>query len=138
MKHRPVRAHVWAFLASLLAAVVVSALWLAHYKTYPRGTGFDDLTGIFVPFVILVLVGLWLVLRAVLHGRVRWKVVTVAITSLAFALAPVIVYCGPVSCFAPGPNRLMGWFVVAGVALAALVHHVVLDRFSMEEAHVAH
>jgi hypothetical protein len=122
----------------LVVFVVVSGLWLTHYKSYPRGTGFDDLTGVFVPFALLVLTGLWLVVRALLHGRVHWRTVTVVVVALAFALAPVIVYCGPVSCFAPGPNRLMGWFVVGGVALAALVHHLVLERLTPEAGSVTH
>ncbi len=133
---RPLHAHVLAGLAALALVVAVGALWLLHYRSYPRGTGFDDLTGVFVPFVLLILTGLWLIIRALLEHRLRWRSLTVFITALAFALAPVVLYCGPVACFAPGPNRFMGWFVVIGVALGALVHHLVLKRLT-PEAHDA-
>ena len=134
---RPIGAHLLALLAALVVVVAVSAVWLMHFKSYPRGTGFDGLTGIFVPFVLLVLSGLWLLVRTLLHRRVRWRTVTVAITALAFALAPVILNCGPTACFTPGPEKMMGWFVVIGVVLAALVHHVLLARLTPENDHAA-
>jgi hypothetical protein len=127
---RPALAHIFALIATLLAIVAVGALWLAYYRTYPRGTGFDDLTGIFVPFALLFLVGVWLVVRAIAHHRVQWRVLTVIVAALALAYAQVAVYCGPVSCFTSGSNRFMGWFLVGGAALAALVHHFVLNRFT--------
>jgi len=133
--NRTVLAHILATGAALAVAIVVGAAWLIHFKSYPRGTGFDDLTGVFVPFVLLLLIGIWFFVRALLEHRVRWRTLTVFITALAFALAPVFIYCGPVACFAPGPTRFMGWFVVAGVVVAALVHHVILTRFRPEVRH---
>ncbi|CAN5313419.1 hypothetical protein BH10PSE9_BH10PSE9_18430 [soil metagenome] len=130
----PVRAHLAAVAASIVVVIVVSALWLIHFKTYPRGTGFDDLSGVVVPFALLGLTALWLVVRALLEGRLRWRVVTVFIVALAFALAPVLLYCGPVACFMPGPQKYMGWFLVLGVAVAALAHHVVLLRVAGKQA----
>jgi hypothetical protein len=134
---RPARAHIFALLAALAAVVAVSALWLAHFRTYPRGTGFDDLTGIIVPFGLLFLVGVWLVVRAIVHGRFQWRVATVIVAALALAYAQVAVYCGPVACFTAGSARLMGWFLVGGAALAALVHHGVLNAFVGEKSHAA-
>ena len=58
------------------------------------------------------------------------KVCVLLLTTLALAYVITAVYCGPVACFQPGPNRLMGWFVVLGVAAAALVHQVVLEATS--------
>jgi hypothetical protein len=54
---------------------------------------------------------------------------------LLLAALFVIGYCGPVACFAPGPSRLMGWFVLGGVAIAALLHHLVLNRFTPVSDH---
>jgi hypothetical protein len=131
---RPARAHVAAIAASAVVVVAVSALWLMHFRTYPGGSGFDDLSSVYVPFALLGLSALWLVVRALLEGRFRWRVVTVFIVSLAFALAPVLIYCGPVACFIPGPQKYMGWFLVIGVAVAALAHHIVLGRVAAKQA----
>jgi hypothetical protein len=129
---RPLRAHAYALIGALMVLVLVSALWIVNLR---RGPALDGFTGgpmvIFVPFFLLIVTGLWLAVRAMLHGRVHWRGLTVVVA----ALAPVILYCGPVACFAPGPNRLMGWFVVLGVALAALVHHIVLEASSRRTQH---
>ena len=136
---RPLRAHIVALIASFVTILAVSALWIVNLRMGPELDGF---TGgamlVYVPFAILIVTGVFLLVRALLHHRIKWRAVTVVITSIAFALWPAILYCGPVECFAPGRNHLMGWFIIAGVALAALVHHVVLDRFPAEAAHAAH
>jgi hypothetical protein len=135
---RPVRAHVYALLAAFVAVVVVSALWIVNLRMGPPLDGF---TGgpmvIFVPFFLLILSGLWFAVRAVLHGRVHWRWLTVIVAAAALAVAPVILYCGPVACFTPGANRQMGWFVVGGLALVALVHHIVLNATSRGARHAA-
>jgi hypothetical protein len=128
--NRPFQAHVWSLLAALVVVIAVSAAWLAWYKTFPRGTGFDDLTGIVVPFGLLILVGLWLVIRALAHGRVVWGLATVVGAALALTYVLTAIYCGPLACFTPGPSRLMGWFLVGGAVLAALAHHLVLTGVS--------
>ena len=135
---RPARAHVLSLLAAFVTILIVSALWIVNLRMGPRLDGF---TGgpmvIFGPFFLLIMTGLWLGVRAVLHGRVHWSVLTVAVATLVLAYVITAVYCGPVACFQPGPNRLMGWFVVLGVAAAALVHQVVLEAMSGDPRHVA-
>ena len=130
--NRPVRAHVWSLLAAFAVIVVVSALWLAWYRSFPRGTGFDDLTGIVVPFGLLFLTAVWLIVRTVAHGRMNWHVVTVIVAALALAYGQVAIYCGPFACFTPGSTRMMGWFLVGGAVVVALVHHFVLNAASGE------
>lgn len=127
---RPIHAHVWSLLAALGIIVIVSALWLAWYRSFPRGTGFDDLTGIAVPFGLVFLTAVWLVVRAVAHGRMNWHVVTVIVAALALAYGQVAIYCGPFACFTPGSTRMMGWFLVGGAVVVALVHHFVLNAAS--------
>lgn len=131
------RAHLLALLAALAAVVVVTALWIVNLRMGPPLEGF---TGgpmlIAMPMFLLLVVGAWLVVRVLLQGRVRWHVVLVVVVAAAFALAPVVLYCGP-ACFAPGPNRLLGWFVVVGAAATALVHHLVFEALSGENRNVA-
>jgi hypothetical protein len=128
---RPARAHIFAVMAAFLAIIAASALWIVNLRSGPPLDGF---TGgamvIFVPLLLLIVLGIWLAIRGALHGRMAWRTVTVLIGSLVLASLFVIGYCGPVACFTPGPNRLMGWFVLGGAALAALVHHLVLNRFT--------
>jgi hypothetical protein len=138
MTGRVRRAHLLALLAALATVVVMTALWIVNLRMGPPLEGF---TGgpmlISMPLFLLLVVGVWLVVRAMLGGRFRWHALLVVIVAAAFALAPVILYCGPVACFAPGPNRLLGWFVVVGAALTALVHHLVYEATSGEGRNVA-
>jgi hypothetical protein len=136
--NRPILAHVWSLLAALAIIVIVSALWLAWYRTFPRGTGFDDLSGVAVPFGLLFLTAVWLVVRAVAHGRMNWHIVTVSVAALALAYGQVAIYCGPFACFTPGSTRMMGWFLVIGAVVAATVHHFVLNLASPDKVMVAH
>ncbi len=128
---RPARAHIFALMAAILAIITASALWIVNLRSGPRLDGF---TGgalvIFVPLLLLIVLGIWLAIRGALHGRMAWRTVTVLIGSLVLASLFVIGYCGPIACFVPGSNRLMGWFVLGGAVLAALVHHLVLNRFT--------
>jgi hypothetical protein len=128
---RPARAHIFALMAAFLAIIAASALWIVNLRSGPLLDGF---TGgamvIFVPLLLLIVFGVWLAVRGALHGRMAWRTATVLIGSLILASLFVIGYCGPVACFTPGSNRLMGWFVLGGAMLAALVHHLVLNRFT--------
>ena len=128
---RPARAHILALLATFLAVVAASALWIVNLRLGPP---LEGLVGgpmvVFVPFVMLIFVAVWLVIRGLLHGRVKWRVSTVLLTTLVASAIVVAFTCGPISCFTPGMNRLMGWFVVGGVAIAALVHHLILNSFT--------
>lgn len=128
---RPARAHILALLATFLAIVAVSALWIVNLRLGPP---LEGLSGgpmvVFVPFVMLIFVGVWLVIRGLLHGRVKWRLTTVVLTTLVASVVVVVFTCGPISCFTPGANRLLGWFVVGGVTIAALVHHLILNSFT--------
>jgi hypothetical protein len=128
------RAHAFALLAAFVCIVVISALWIVNLKMGPPLEAWTGgATVIFVPLVLIILTAGWLVIRGVLHGRVHWRALTVlAVTAIA-SLVIVVVTCGPTQCFLPSrSNYFMGWFVVIGVALTALVHHLVLDAFPPE------
>jgi hypothetical protein len=128
---RPARAHIFAVMAAFLAIIAASALWIVNLRSGPRLDAFSGgAMVVFVPFLLLIVVGIWLAIRGALHGRITWRSPMVLIGSLILASLFVIGYCGPVACFMPGSNRLMGWFVLGGAALAALVHHLVLNRFT--------
>ena len=131
---RPARAHVMAVNAALVAFVVVSALWIVNLRIGPSPKGLiAGATLAFVPFGLAILTPIWFLIRAATHGRLRWRVLTVLAVTIVVPLAIVTVYCGPTACFAPGPpHYLMGWFLIGGVALIALFHHLVLNRYPME------
>jgi hypothetical protein len=129
---------MWALLAALGVVVVMSVLWIINLNMGPPIEGFmGGPMVISLPIFLLLVVGAWFVVRALLQGRFQWHAVTVVVVAAAIAIAPIILYCGPVACFAPGPNRYLGWFVLAGTALAALAHHLVFEALSGESRHVA-
>jgi hypothetical protein len=129
--HRPARAHIFALVAAFLAIIAVSALWIVNLRSGPPLDGFTaGPMVIFVPFFLLIIFAVWLAIRGALQGRIAWRSATVPFGALLLAVVFVIGYCGPVACFTPGSNRLMGWFVLGGVAFAALLHHLVLNRFT--------
>lgn len=119
---RPVTAHVWSLVAAAVVLVGVSALWLLW-----RGGSLGDVGAAEVPFGLLFLTAVWLIVRAVAHGRMSWHVVTVIVAAAALAYGQVAIYCGPFACFAGGDAAMMGWFLVGGAVLIALVHHFVLE-----------
>lgn len=126
---RPARAHILALVAAFAAVVVVSALWIVNLRMGPPLEAWTGgATVIIVPMALVALTAGWLIVRGVLHGRVHWHAVTVLAVSAVGTLAVVVVACGPLACFLPSrSNYFMGWFVVLGVALTALVHHIVLN-----------
>jgi hypothetical protein len=124
---RPLRAHILALIAALATIVAVSALWIVNLWLGPPLDGW--VAGpmvIFVPAFLLILLAVWLVVRAVLQSWIHWRSSTVALATLIPSVGIVVLNCGPTACFAPGNERLLGWFVVGGVVFAALVHHLVL------------
>jgi hypothetical protein len=129
---RPARAHVFSLLAALATIVAVSALWIVNLRLGPPLEAWTGgATVILIPIGLVILTAGWLVVRGLLHGRVHWRAVTVLAVTILVPLAVVVVTCGPVACFEPGrPNYAAGWFVVGGVALTALVHHIVLNATS--------
>jgi hypothetical protein len=128
---RPARAHILALIAALAAIIATSALWVVNLRLGPPLDGW--VAGpmvVFVPAIVLILSAIWLLVRAVLHGRVRWRSSSVLAATLGLSLVVVLFTCGPIACFTPGNNRLLGWFVAGGVAIAGLVHHLVLNRLT--------
>lgn len=133
---RPALAHILALAAALLAVLAASALWIVNLRLGPPLDGWTaGPMVIFVPVFLLIVTIVWLAIRAALHGRIAWHATTVLVGSLVLSIVLVIGYCGPLACFTPGNNRLMGWFVVGGLASAALVHHIVLNRFTPVSDH---
>lgn len=126
MKRR-LSAHIFALIAAFAAIVAVSALWIVNLRVGPPLDGW--VAGpmvIFVPAFIVILLVVWLVMRAISQSWVRWRTATVVLATLILSTALVILNCGPVACFAPGNERLLGWFVIGGLVIAALIHHLVL------------
>ena len=129
---RTARAHIAALVAAFLTILAVGALWIVNLRMGPKLGLEGGAMVVFLPLMLLLATALWLIVRGVLHGRVRWTAIKVVVASLALAYVVVAVDCGPIACFAPGPDRLLGWFLVGGVALTAFVHHMVLNSFAVE------
>lgn len=126
-------AHILALLAAGAVIAVASAAWIVSLQMGPPLDGF--VAGpmiIFVPMFLVVGTGLWLAVRAILHGRVRWRGWLVALVSAVVGFGLTLVYCGPSACFSGmgGTHGMMGWFVLIGTMLSALVHHVILELTS--------
>lgn len=122
-------AQLLAVFAAFGAVAAVSIGWVIHLRVRPDFDGWTPgpmMLG--VPVVLVVLTIIWLLARALLGKRMRWSLAALLVASTAFAYAVVAVMCGPVACFQPGSNRLLGWFITGGVALAALTHHLVRER----------
>lgn len=133
---RPLSAQIFALIAALATVVATSALWIVNLRLGPPLDGW--VAGpmvIFLPAFVLILLAVWLLFRAALHGRIRWRISTVALATLVMSVAVVIVNCGPTACFTPGNDRLLGWFVVGGVVAAALIHHLVLTLITPVPQH---
>lgn len=125
---RSLGAHLFALIAAFAVVVAVSALWIANLRLGPPLDGW--VAGpmvIFVPAFVGGFLVVWLITRTALQRRIPWRGSTVALSTLLPSTALVVLNCGPTACFVPGnSNRLLGWFVVGGVVVAALVHHFVL------------
>lgn len=133
---RPLIAQMFALIGALATVVATSALWIVNLRLGPPLDGW--VAGpmvIFLPAFVLILLAVWLLVRAALHGRIRWRISTVALATLVLSVAVVIVNCGPTACFTPGNDRLLGWFVVGGVVAAALIHHLVLTLITPVPQH---
>jgi hypothetical protein len=133
---RPLSAQIFALIAALATVVATSALWIVNLRLGPPLDGW--VAGpmvIFLPAFVLILLAVWLLVRAALHGRIRWRISTVVLATLVPSVAVVIVNCGPTACFTPGNDRLLGWFVVGGVVAAALIHHLVLTLITPVPQH---
>ena len=127
---RTVFAHAKALAAALLLIVAISAVWIVHLRAGPKLDGWvAGAMLLFVPLALTVLFLGWLAVRGILGFWLSFSPPTVLAVSGGIALAVTVLNCGPVACFTMGPERAAGWFVVPGVAITALVHHILLERF---------
>ena len=126
---KPGPAHALAILAAFAVIVAVTALWIVHLRLGPRLDGWTGgITLVFVPVLLLILMAFWLIARPILGHWIDWRLGLVAAATIVPVYVLVAITCGPIACFRQGPNRAMGWFIVGGVALAALTHHLLLSR----------
>ncbi|MCC6981899.1 MAG: hypothetical protein IT535_01380 [Bauldia sp.] len=122
-------AHVVALIAALEIVVLTSLAWAATLRAGPP-LGLDGgAILLFMPLGLLILFGMWLVVRFLLVRRFRWTILAVLAVTLVLGYLIVAASCGPVACFTATPNRHMGWFLVLGIALAAAAHHLALTSF---------
>jgi hypothetical protein len=127
---KPAATHAIAIAAAIAAIVATTAAWIVNLRAGPKLGLEAGAMVLIVPLALFVLAGMWFVVRLWLSAPLRWGVVAMTCLCALFAYVLVAVTCGPIACFQPGPNRAMGWFLVGGVALAALVHHGVLAWLS--------
>jgi hypothetical protein len=123
-------AHSIAVIAALEAIVLTSVAWVVNLRGGPRLGLEAGAVAIFLPLGLLVLFGMWLVLRFILLRRLAWNALLAVAAALALGYLVVAASCGPTACFTASPNRYMGWFLVLGAASAALLHHLVLVAFN--------
>jgi hypothetical protein len=122
---KTIAARVLAVLAAFAADLAASVGWLVNLRLRPDFTDFQvGLVTLGVPVALTGLTVIWLLARGLAEGSARWNAFVVVIGACVFAYAAVAFMCGPVACFVPGPTLLMGDFIVGGVALAALAHHL--------------
>jgi hypothetical protein len=130
---RAVRAFLLAALAEFAVLFGVIGLWLLYLDLGPP---IDSFTGgpllAAVPMLLLTLGIVWIALRFGMRRSINWTPATVAAGAAGFGFVAVAFSCGATACFVPGANRLLGWFVVGGIVLAALAHHYVYVRFAGE------
>lgn len=130
---RVVRAFLLSVLAEFLVLFAVIALWILNLRLGPPIEGFSGgpLLAL-VPMLLLTLGIVWIALRFGMRRSINWTPGTVAAAAGGFGFVAIAFSCGPGACFMPGEYRLLGWFVVGGIVLAALVHHWVYVRFAGE------
>lgn len=121
-------------IVSLIAAaeiiVLASLAWLANLRNGPTFGLESGAILLFMPLALVIIFAMWLVLRFLLLRHLPWPALLVLAASLVLGYLMVAASCGPVECFQPGPNRMMGWYLVLGVAGAALAHHFALTSFN--------
>jgi hypothetical protein len=124
---RPAFAQSAAVAAAVFVAFVASVVWLVHWRSgAPGGGSAAPFMPAAVPAGILALTALWLLLRGLCERLIRFAAAAALGVYLAVAYGAAILSCEANACFDPAANRFLGWFLLGGVAAAALVHHVVL------------
>jgi hypothetical protein len=130
-RSRKTRAFLLAALAEFLVLFAVIGLWNLNIG-WDAPVGSLPLLGV-VPMLLLTLGSVWLALRFGMRRSIKWTPGTVATAAGSFGFVAVAFSCGAAgACFLPGEFRLLGWFVVGGIVLAALAHHYVYVRFAGE------
>ena len=132
-RSRAARAFLLAALAEFLVLFAVIGLWLLNLRLGPpfENSPNAQLLAV-VPMLLLTLGIVWLALRFGMRRSINWTPATVAAGAGSFGFVAIAFSCGPGACFVPGEYRLLGWFVVGGIVLAALAHHFVYVRFAGE------
>ena len=125
---RRLSVHLLAILAALGVIAAVGVSWILHLRVAQIYGSTPELIVSAVPIALVSLTSIWLLARALLWRRMQWSLILLLTASIVFAYAVVAIMCGPVACFVPGPYRLSGWFIVGGVALAALTHHLIAEQ----------
>lgn len=128
-----VRSHVYAIIAALAVIAIVCLAWFTWHGSYPADAA--DLGSFSLPWALLAVMLVWVVIRAIAHGRMSWHVVAVFVAAGALAYGQVAIYCGLLACFSPGAARAIGWFLVIGSIAAALAHHFTLQATSGTRRH---
>jgi hypothetical protein len=130
---RNVQAFVLALIAEFVVLFAVIGLWLLtlRFGPPPENSPNAQLLGV-VPMLLLSLGIVWQAIRFGMRRSIDWTPATVATGAAGFGFVAIAFSCGPGACFLPGEYRLMGWFVVGGIILAALAHHYVYVRFAGE------
>ncbi len=119
-----------SLIAALEVIVLASLAWVLNLRSGPVLGLESGAILLFLPLALIIVFAMWLVLRFLLLRRLRWPALLVLAASLVLGYLMVAASCGPVACFQPGPNRMMGWYLVLGVAGAALAHHFALTSFN--------
>jgi hypothetical protein len=132
-RSRAAKAFLLAALAEFLVLFAVIGLWLLNLRLGPPLETSPNAQLLAVtPMLLLTLGIVWLALRFGMRRSVNWTPATVATAAGGFGFVAIAFSCGATACFVPGEYRLLGWFAVGGIILAALVHHWVYVRFAGE------
>ncbi len=127
------RAFLLSVLAEFAVLFAVIGLWILSVRLGPPIDGFAGAPLLaMVPMLLLTLGIVWNVIRFSMRHSINWTSATIAGSAAGFGFVAIAFTCGPTACFIPGENRLLGWFVVGGIILAALAQHKVYVRLAGE------
>lgn len=130
------KAHMLAVASGFLGVLLVCAAWITSLRLGPPLEAWvAGATIAFVPVVLVLLAILAMAVNLVFENLRPRGLLAATLTGAALALGAVLFSCGPFACFLPGVNRMMGWFLVLGTALAAALHQIVLMHFKRRVRH---
>jgi len=119
------RSHGLAIVAALVVVAIVCLAWFAWSGSFPADA--SDLGSFSLPWALLTVMLVWVIIRAIAHGRMSWHVVAVFVAAGALAYGQVAIYCGLLACFSPGAARAIGWVLVIGAIAGPLAHPFPLE-----------